>query len=116
MGIIGLILCFLVKSRLFLLCSGVRYLVSNLARVFVILEMKVVSLLFFTVLTSACLLSSNVRDIRLGIGLDCKAGSGSELGNFEATGVEALIDVSRKVEASEVSSSKAQKVQLEIAK
>ena len=42
---------------------------------------------------------------------ESKAGSGSELGNFEDTGVEALIDVSRKVEASEVSSSKAQKVQ-----
>ena len=61
-----------------------------------------------------------MRDIRSGIVLDCKAGP--ELDNAEDmpvlgprhTGVEALVDVSKDVEASEVSSSEAQKVQFEM--
>ena len=43
-----------------------------------------------------------------------RAGSRPELGDRLDTGAEALIGASRKVEASEVSSFQAQKVQVEI--
>ena len=87
---------------LFLLCMW--YLVSNLASVFTILEMNVWFLLFSTVLTSACLLSSIVRDIRAGMVLGNKAESRPDLGNpnddadfgSSHTGVEAPVDASKK--------------------
>ena len=95
---------------------GPRYLVSKLARMFTILEMKVVSLLFFTVLTSAFLLFSILRDIRAGMVFRNKAWFWPELGDANDTEVGALIDAS-KDEASAVSaSSKAQKVQLDTAR
>ena len=73
-------------------------------------------------MTSAIVLSSIVRDISAGMVLDNKAGP--ELDNEEDTtdlgprhtGVEAMVDASKDVEASEVSSSEAQKVQFEIAR
>ena len=115
MGTMGLVFCFLVKSLFFLLCSGILYFASRLARVFTILLMKVPSFLFATVLAWTCLLSSVLRDIRAGIGLDSIAGSWPELGDASDTGVEALIDVSRETEASDVSAeSEAQKVQLDM--
>ena len=45
-----------------------------------------------------------------------KAGPRPELGNALDTGVEALIDASKDIEASEVTSSEIQEVQFEIAK
>ena len=45
-----------------------------------------------------------------------KAEPRPELGNALDTGVEALIDASKYIEASEVTSSEAQKVQFEIAR
>ena len=110
----GLVFCFLTNSLFFLLCSGVWYLVSNLAKVLTILEMKVVSLLFTTVLTLSCFLSSNVRDIRAGKVLEDKAGSRPEFGNALDTEVDALIDASKDAEALEVTSCEAQKVQFRI--
>ena len=109
----GLYFCFLKKSCLLLLCLRVRYLVSNLVKVLAILEMKVLSFLFCIVLTSVIILSSIGRDIRAGIVFGSKAGP--DVGLWH-TGVEALIDASKDVEASEVSTSKAQKVQFEIAR
>ena len=82
------------NSLFFLLCSGIWYLVSNLARVLTILVIKLWSLFVFTVSVFACLLSLDVGDIRAGIFLEGKAGSNPELENAEDTGVEALIDAS----------------------
>ena len=48
--------------------------------------------------------------------LDSTAGAWPELGNALDTGVEAPIDAFKDIEASEVTSSEAQKVQFEIAK
>ena len=115
-GIMELLLCLLIKSRLFLLCLRVGCLVSNLVKVLTILEMKALSFLFCMVSTSALILSSILRDIRAGIVLDNRAGAWPELGNALDTGVEALIDAVKDIEASEVTSSEAQKVQFEIAK
>ena len=52
----------------------------NLVKVLTILEMKVLSFLFFIALTAALVLLSIVRDIRAGIVLDSKAGP--ELANL----------------------------------
>ena len=71
----GLILCFLVESCFLLLCLGVRYLVSNLVKVLTILEMKVLSLLFFIALTVAFVLSSIMRDMRGGMVIESEVGS-----------------------------------------
>ena len=110
-----LVLCLLVNSLFFLLCSGVWYLSSSLVRVFIILVMKVLSLDFTTELALTCLLSSVVRDIKAGIVLAEKAQSGSELSDGQDPGVEALMDALGTVEASEVfASSETQKVQFEI--
>ena len=48
MGTMEQVFCFLLKSLLFLLCSGVWYLISSLLRVLIILVMKVLSLHFTT--------------------------------------------------------------------
>ena len=73
-------------------------------------------------LTSAIVLSSIVRDIRDGMVLGNEVGpkldnamTTPDLGPW-LTGVEALVDASKDDEASEVSSSEAQKVQFEIAR
>ena len=79
-------------------------------------EMKTLSFFFCIVSTSAFILSSILRDIRAGMVLDSRAGAWPELGNALDTGVEALIDAVRDIDASEVTSSEAQKVQFEIAK
>ena len=79
MGIVGLFFCFVIKSCFFLMCLGIRYLVSNSVKVFNILEIKVLSFPFLIVLTLACVFLSSVSDIRAGMVLDSKAGS--ELGN-----------------------------------
>ena len=112
----GFVFCFLVNSLFILLCSGIAYFISNLARVLAILEIKVLSFLFYTVLTLACLLLSILSDIRAGMVPDIRAGS--ELGTVrDRRGVKALLNSSGKVdEASESSKSKAQKVQFEIAR
>ena len=75
MGIVGLFFCFVTKSCFFLMCLGIRYLVSNLVKVFNILEIKLLSFLFFIVLTLACVFVSIVSDIRAGMVLDRRAGS-----------------------------------------
>ena len=74
MGIMGLFFCFFIESCLLLLCLGGRYLACNLVKVLTILEMKVLSFLFFIALTAAFVLSSIERDIRAGIVLDRKVG------------------------------------------
>ena len=104
MEITALFICFVVESCLLLMCLGGRYLVSNLVKILNILEMKALSLLFFILSTLACVLSSNVRDIRGGMVLDGKAGC--ELGNEKDkpdTAVGALFFMNTKAATSSFS-------------
>ena len=112
---------FLSKSRIFLLCSGIWYLASNLMRVFTILLMKALSFLFTTVLV--CFPFTTEQGIRAGTVLDkagtteletFKHGTGEILGSNVSrevdTGVEALINTS-DTESSKNPSSEVQTVQ-----
>ena len=117
-GTIELSFFFLIKILAFLRCSGIEYLLSNLLRVFIILDMKVSSFLSLT--ESSCLVSTDLDSK----GGDDKAGKndlgttehgiGEILGSNESrevvTGVEALIATSSGKEALEKSSSEVQEV------
>ena len=75
-GTIGLSFFFLIKILAFLRCSGIEYLLSNLLRVFIILDMKVLS--FLTLTDSSCLVSTDLDSK----GEDDKAGT-NEFGATE---------------------------------
>ena len=98
----GLVLYFLAKSLFFLLCSGIRYLASNLLRELTNLAMKALSLRL--VLSKVV-----VSDITVLGELGLSAKVWSWLDKVKGRGVEALIDAPSCEEASEV-----QIVQLDI--
>ena len=115
-----LLFCFLANSLFFLLCSGTWYLVSSLARVFIILLMKALSFLFtslwvcFPFTTEQGIKGGTVLDKAMVSELETLKHRTGELGSNVPrevdTGVEALIDTLDE-EASENPPSEVQTVQ-----